>query len=90
METAGPFPTVSVKQLKAPEERQGRLQDHRPFSVTSEDYWAPEHQGTGYFTRSDCIKPVCLCHYLHTLSATCALVLSLMFARGTCALCMKL
>ena len=27
MDTAGPFSAVSLKQLKAPEERQGRLQD---------------------------------------------------------------
>ena len=38
----------------------------RPFSVTSEEslrdltfsYWVPEHQGTGYFMRSECIKLV--------------------------------
>ena len=34
MDTAGPFSTVSLKQLKAPEERQGRLHAG-PFPAVS-------------------------------------------------------
>ena len=47
---------------------------NRPFSVTSEESlrdseppgdfltgYVPEHQGTGYFMRSECIKLNCAC-----------------------------
>ena len=45
------------------------LHDIRPFSVTSEaasetqnhltlSYWVPEHQGTGYSMRTECMKLV--------------------------------
>ena len=66
----------------------------QPFSVTSEEslrdseppdtsYWVPEHQGTGYFTRSECIKLVLVSFtliYTHCqLHVHCHL--TLMFAR---------
>ena len=74
----------------------------QPFSVSSEEslrdseppdifFWVPEHQGTGDFMRSECMKLVLVSFTLaslHTLSVACALVLSsyiIMFARGTCA-----
>ena len=56
---------LSLLHLKrAPE-----TQNHLTFS-----YWVPEHQGTGYFMRSECMKLVLVSFTLST--AACALVLS--------------
>ena len=43
-------------------------QNHLTFS-----YWVPEHQGTGYFMRSECIKIVLVSYTLftHIVSCTC-------------------
>ena len=48
---------------------------YRPFSVTSEDSLRdsepriPEHQGTGDFMRSECVKLVPVSFNTHALSA---------------------
>ena len=47
METAGPFSAVSLKQLMAPEQRQGRLQDRDlPCSVSEQLKTLEERYGT--------------------------------------------
>ena len=58
------------------------LRDSEPPDIS---YWVPEHQGTGDFMRSQCMKLVLVSfkstqlhvHYCH---------LTLMFVRATCAL----
>ena len=64
--------------------RASETQNHLTFS-----YWVPEHQGTGCFMRSECIKLVLVSFTLISHVISCMLHLYcqsyIMFARGTCA-----
>ena len=64
--------------------RASETQNHLTFS-----YWVPEHQGTGCFMRSECIKLVLVSFTLISHIISCMLHLYcqsyIMFARGACA-----
>ena len=55
--------------------RASEIQNHLTFS-----YWVPEHQGTGYFMRSECIKLVLV---LFTLLTHCQLHVALVLVNLT-------